>query len=233
MPDVTYLLTERTWMLFVDGENFTKRGQVVMSEANVVPEGPSRWRCDVFLWMARAHATDPILAPPQFPYVLSPQGTTRVPMPEAHPASRAYFYTSMPYVNEDEVTGTRLALREIGFEPRVFPRRQGKSKAVDLALATDVLTLAGEGRYETAVIFAGDGDYVPVVEAVKRLGRHVVVGFFAGQGHGLSPELRIAADDFVDVTRYLVGGWQRLYEQRAQQAAIAARRAGQGEERSD
>ena len=114
-------------------------------------------------------------------------------------------------------------MRERGFEPKLFKREHGKSKAVDLALATDVLTLAGEGRYEVAVIFAGDGDYVPVVEAVKRLGRHVVVGFFAGEGHGLSDELRIAADDFVDITGYLVLYWRREHERRERDAAGAAK----------
>jgi len=61
----------------------------------------------------------------------------------------------------------------------------------------------------------------------------MVVGFFAGQGHGLSPELRIAADDFVDVTGHLVGSWQGLYQQRDQQAVIAAKRAAQVQERSE
>jgi len=45
-----------------------------------------------------------------------------------------------------------------------------------------------------------------IVEAVKRFGRHVVVGFFAA--HGLSPELRIAADDFVDLTEHFKTSWQ-------------------------
>jgi uncharacterized LabA/DUF88 family protein len=49
-----------------------------------------------------------------------------------------------------------------------------------------------------AAIFAGDGDYVPVVEAVKRLGKHVVVGFFGDSG--MSDELRIAAYDFVNLS---------------------------------
>jgi uncharacterized LabA/DUF88 family protein len=128
----------------------------------------------------------------------------------------------MPFENEQEVTATRLALREIGFEPRVFPRRRGKSKQVDLALATDVLTLAGEGQYEVAVIFAGDGDYVPVVEAVKRLGRHVVVGFFPGEGDGLSPALQIAADEFVDLSATIAYYWKVERERLDREAAKAA-----------
>jgi hypothetical protein len=204
--ETTGLLTEREWMLFVDGENFTRRGQEVLKEAKVPPIEGERWQKDVFLWMPQWKATAPIVG--------HRAGSYGAPysLPSAHAPTRAYYYTSMPYENDGVVTQTRLALREIGFEPRMFPRRQGKSKAVDLALATDVLTLAGEARYEVAVIFAGDADYVSVVEAVKRLGRHVVVGFFGGSGAGLSDELRIAADDFVDVTGALVQGWEQKHD---------------------
>jgi uncharacterized LabA/DUF88 family protein len=229
-------------MLFVDGENFTKRGQAVLDEASVMPVGPAHWRKDVFLWFPMDHGTAPFIAPSPWP--ITPSSTPAVPQPRAHAADRAYYYTSMPYENATVVTATRLALREIGFEPKMFPRRREKSKvaelppgeerdealarwkskAVDLALATDVLTLAGEGRYEVAVLFAGDADYVPVVEAVKRLGRHVVLGFFAGKGHGLSDELRIAADEFVDLTSHLVNSWKvdRVIREREAQAAAQA-----------
>lgn len=198
-------------MLFVDGENFTKRGQVILEEQSVTLLPGRFWSKDVFLWLPLTQATSPFMSPPSFAYSLDPAGL-RYPQPQAHAAERAYYYTSMPYSNADDVTATRLAIRELGFEPRMFPRTQGKSKAVDLALATDALTLAGEGRYEVAVIIAGDGDYVPVVEAVKRLGRHVVVGFFGAKRSGLSEELQIAADDFVDLTGYLVRTWQGLHK---------------------
>ena len=41
----------------------------------------------------------------------------------------------------------------------------------------------------------GDGDYVPLVEEVKRLGKIVVCVFF-DVGNGLSPALKIACDEF-------------------------------------
>jgi uncharacterized LabA/DUF88 family protein len=239
MANSTRLLIEKRWMLFVDGENFTKRGQAVLAEANLKPVGPAHWREDVFLWLPQKQGTTPFIAPSPWPSSLTSPPTA--PQPRAHAADRAYYYTSMPYENATSVTATRLALREIGFEPKMFPRRREKSKvaelppgeerdeasarwkskAVDLALATDVLTLAGEGRYEVAVLFAGDADYVPVVEAVKRLGRHLVLGFFAGKGHGLSDDLRIAADEFVDLTAYLVSSWtaDRDFRQRDAQTA--------------
>jgi len=226
--DETRLLIGRSWTLFVDGENFAKRGQDVLAKAEVKPDRIA-WSRDVYLWFPNSKATQPFMAH----YVYDRDD--RPPPIQAPAATRAFYYTSMPYTNEREVLASRLALRRLGFEPRMFQRRQGKSKAVDLALATDALTLAGEGRYEVAVIFAGDGDYVPVVEAIKRLGRHVVVGFFADSG--LSDEMRITADDFVDLTPYLVGDWKALYKSRENAAKRLAeepaRRAEQERKRAE
>ena len=112
-------------------------------------------------------------------------------------ASRAYYFTSQP-TGEPEWTETRMALRRMGFEPWLHQRVSGRSKAVDLDLATEALMLAGEHRTQVSVLFSGDGDFVPVVEAMKRLGQHVVVG---GIRETCRPDLLIAGDDLVDLTR--------------------------------
>ena len=39
-----------------------------------------------------------------------------------------------------------------------------KAKGVDIALTTDMLSNAFLGNYDVAVLVAGDGDYVPLVE---------------------------------------------------------------------
>jgi uncharacterized LabA/DUF88 family protein len=49
------------------------------------------------------------------------------------------------------------------------------------------------GNYERAVLIAGDGDYVPLIEEVKRLGKRVFVRFI---GAYTNPELKLSADDF-------------------------------------
>lgn len=197
-------------MLFVDGENLTKRGQETLRAAGAPPNAGPRWRRDVFLWLPDIEAPFAFFAH---------QGHQMIGQewrgPRVRSAKRAYYYTSTTS-DEPEWTQTRLALREIGFEPRLFKRAGGKSKAVDIALATDVLALAAEGRYEVAVIFAGDGDYVPLVEAVKRMGLHVVVGFF--EASGLNPELRIAADDYVDLTEDFVARWRQEKQNRERDA---------------
>ena len=48
-----------------------------------------------------------------------------------------------------------------------------------------------------ARLFAGDGDYVPLVEEVKRLGKRVELCFI---GCATNPALKLAADAFKDLT---------------------------------
>ena len=50
------------------------------------------------------------------------------------------------------------------------PRRQ---KGVDILMAIDMLTKAYENHYEIAILVAGDGDFVDLVEAVKDAGKRV------------------------------------------------------------
>jgi len=216
MAETTRLLIEKQWTLFVDGENFTRRGQEVLAEAGVKLYDDSAWRKDTFLWLPGVGATYPVVSPSSFWWSFRGE-STGPPPPVAPPATRAYYYSSMVYA-EPQWNQMRLTMRDHGFEPKLFRRREGKSKAVDIALATDVLTLAGESQYQVAVIFAGDGDYVPVVDAVKRLGRHVIVGFFAGDGHGLSDDLRIAADEFVDLEPRLIRDWTEYAKDREKAA---------------
>ena len=76
-------------------------------------------------------------------------------------------------------------------------RQEEKAKGVDIALAKDFLSHAFLNNYDVALLFAGDGDYIPLVEEVKRLGKIVCVVFFSE--FGLNPELRIAADYFLPI----------------------------------
>lgn len=200
----------------VDGENFAKRGAAVLRAAGVdLSLGP--YRRDVYLWMPRIPATHPFFADrPWGPG----HGAWTVPA-----ATRAYYYTST-VSDEPEWTDTRLELRKLGFEPRLYRRVKGQAKTVDIALATEALMLAAEEQTEASVIMSGDGDFVPVVEAMKRLGQRVIVAGFA---EATNDELIIAADDYVDLTGHVRQAWQEALTERAreiaQQAAIAAKAA--------
>ena len=52
----TLLSREREWMLFVDGENVTKRGQEALKGKGFQLESGPYWRRDVYLWLPRMGA---------------------------------------------------------------------------------------------------------------------------------------------------------------------------------
>jgi len=51
-------------------------------------------------------------------------------------------------------------------------------KKVDIKIAIDIISLAYENAYDTAVLISGDGDFVPVVKKVKELDKNVEVWAF-------------------------------------------------------
>ncbi len=57
-------------------------------------------------------------------------------------------------------------------------------KGIDVAIAVEALSLAYQNAYDTALIVSGDGDYVELVEAIKRQGKHVESAMFRNQSAG-------------------------------------------------
>jgi NYN domain len=183
----------RRWMLFVDGENLTARAQQVARSASVgLSEGPYYSR-DVCVWF------------PDWPATRGME-VDRESIPLQPNSVRAYYYTSV-VGDEKQIKSVKEALFELRFTPKVFKRtKTRRSKAVDISLATDMLGHAYRGDYDVAVLFAGDGDYVPLVEEVKRLGKNVRVAFF--EESGLSDDLRLAADTVMYPDEFFLGVWK-------------------------
>jgi uncharacterized LabA/DUF88 family protein len=73
-----------------------------------------------------------------------------------------------------------------------------------------MLSHAFLGNYRTAVLMAGDGDYVPLVQEVQRLGKRVVVWFF--DGDFTSPGLKRVADEFSDISKAFMAAWGKLLQ---------------------
>ncbi|RKX69107.1 NYN domain-containing protein [candidate division WOR-3 bacterium] len=74
-------------------------------------------------------------------------------------------------------------------------------KGVDVRLAVDMLSLAYRDVYDTAILVSGDGDFVPVVKAVKDIGKHVENAYF-WKGH--SDYLFQECDKFIRLTKDLL-----------------------------
>ncbi len=52
-------------------------------------------------------------------------------------------------------------------------------KGDDIYLATDMLSFAYENVYDTAILVSGDGDFVPVIKKVQKLGKKVENAYFS------------------------------------------------------
>lgn len=191
MPSDPHL---KKWMLFVDGENFTIRGQQFASDNSLSLPSCDHYERDVFLWVPNSPPLDNILR------------GNRANL-QNH-GIRAYYYTSASG-DDNKLQSTCESLWSIGFQPMVFKRdaKAKRSKGVDIALAKDFLCNAFYGNYDAAVLIAGDGDYVPMVEEVKRLGKVVCIVFFSNAG--LSPRLRLAADQFAEVDDFFLQRWKQ------------------------
>lgn len=181
------------WMTFIDGENLTTRGQELAKQQGLELEAGEFFERDVFVWFPQhrgwSHAV-----------LESPEQTSLV-----YRSLRSHYYTSLSG-DDVKIANTCERLWDLGFEPRVFKR--GKERAVkglDIALARDMLSHAFRDNYDVAVLFGGDGDYVPLVHEVKRLGKLFYVAFF--DDGTLSRELKLAADRFIDLRGMLTQAW--------------------------
>jgi uncharacterized LabA/DUF88 family protein len=163
-------------MMFIDGENLAIRYKAELGERQ--PATHVKHIPDVMVWSRFA---------------------SRVSDSEEY--VRRHYYTSARG-DEDSRTAIELQLKDLGIEaPRVFPRRRsGRSKRVDITLATEMLTHAHRKNYDIAVLVAGDEDYVPLVEAVKAEGRRVALWAL---GSGLSESLVRSVDHYWNIGELL------------------------------
>jgi len=84
---------------------------------------------------------------------------------------------------------------ELGFGS-VRGRKPRRQKKVDTLIAVDMLVGAFTKLFSVAVLVAGDSDFVPVVDEVRRRGVMVVV---AADDGSLAEDLKRAADRFVPI----------------------------------
>ena len=184
----------RRWMLLVDGENFTIRAQEIAKANGItLTEGPDYLR-DVFIWFPGIRPT------------LALTNTAGAPVQVQKNAIRSYYYTSV-VGDADRIGTVRQSLWDLGFQAEIFkkPKGQDKAKGVDIALSKDFLSHAFRDNYDVAVLVAGDGDYVPLIDEVKRLGKVVYVSFF--RASGLNADLRLASDMFFEMDDFFVKRW--------------------------
>jgi uncharacterized LabA/DUF88 family protein len=110
-----------------------------------------------------------------------------------------YYYCSEPAIVGASQTKFMDMLRTNGFTvvPKKLKTRGGSrnvEKGVDVALVTDLLSLAWEKAYEDAVIVSGDADYADAIKYVKQKGIMVQIVAWSGS---FSQELKRVANDVI------------------------------------
>lgn len=173
-------------MVFVDGENLAIRYKEELGEKS--PVGHIHYEPDVYVWS---------------PYL------SRIHGPQNY--IRRYFYTCTA---GDDLYIDRIehALLKSGIDaPRIFKKKKGgRSKRVDITLATEMLMHAHRKNYDIAVLVSGDEDYVPLVEAVQDEGRQVVLWALK---NGLSPALKKTCDHYWDIGEALFTEADQAFDQ--------------------
>ncbi|MEJ1362545.1 MAG: NYN domain-containing protein [Candidatus Sedimenticola sp. (ex Thyasira tokunagai)] len=194
MPSDPHL---RRWMMFVDGENFTIRGQQFCSKNNISLSGDKYWKKNIYMWMPGPKANELFFNSDEANLGLQYLG------------ERAFYYTSLTGSLEDK-NSVEESLHNLGFNPKVFlkTRQEEKSKGVDVHLTTDILSNAYLNNYDVALIVTGDADFIPAIEEVKRLGKIVYVCFFTGKENGLSPRLSLTSDKNINITGLFEKVWR-------------------------
>ena len=120
---------------------------------------------------------------------------------------RAFYYTALiedqeyssirPLVDWLDYNGYTVVTKMTKEYIDANGRRKIKSR-MDVELAVDAMQLAE--RVDQMVLFSGDGDFRPLVEAIQRRGvRVTVVSTISSQPSMIADELRRQADVFIDL----------------------------------
>jgi len=118
-------------------------------------------------------------------------------VPEKPATKQVNFHRKMRYLGFQVVT-KRLKKRSDSTGRTIFVE-----KGVDVALVTDMLSMAFKNAYDVAILVSGDNDYVGAVEEIKRLGKRVEIASFEhnikDNTKFISPDLKMIADKFISL----------------------------------
>jgi len=183
--DPLFARPTRRMMIFADGENLVFRFQEMIKQGFVQHDGVLH-RQDSYVWTS---------------------GFSHLAL--QHEILRATYYT---YAIGDaaKMSQVKAELQQLTFlkhmasrlpnnlTPHVFKKenRSRSGKGVDIQLCVDVLTHVYRKNVDSVLLLSGDGDYVPLLQEVRRAGVLVYLSAFSS---GFNPVLREHADDVYEL----------------------------------
>ena len=72
----------------------------------------------------------------------------------------------------------------------------------------DMLSNAYNDNFDVAVLVAGDGDYIPLISEIKRLGKVIYLVFFLEKAYGMNPDLLLSSDQNFEVGKSFLEAWK-------------------------
>lgn len=176
-------------ILFIDGENLLVRFEAMLKEGRR-QTGGTEYKEKEYIWHPNFQSIHKI-RPYRILYYNAMQGSEeKIENHRRELASLVYATNTPDFKEKASVT------------PRVFQKGKNKTKtkSVDINLTTDLLRHAMNGSIDRAIVFSGDGDYIPVYQEVMRHGVKVTVGALSS---GLNPMILTSVDFFFDLDECL------------------------------
>lgn len=174
-------------MIFIDGENLVARFQETCSKKDIkeknIKERGIRWLKDKFVWK---------------------EGSIDIPTPGFTHGEiiRAMYYTCCDPSSRKQITGLISKSKIIqnypySLTPVIIPSESKENpKGDDIKMSIDSLLHAINNTADIIYIFTGDGDFIPLVEELQRMGKLIYIAAFS---EGLHPDLKQKADHFFDL----------------------------------
>lgn len=171
-------------MAFIDGENLVMRYQAMLTEG-ADPKAEVTHVLDTVIWHPRlmdACYTHCLLRATYYTYVVGD-------------IDRIHGIADQVQELVPQ-TGTYWRARRLTPCVMKKERKQQKRRGVDIRICVDMLSHVYRNHLDAVLLLSGDGDFIPLLEEVKRCGKLVIVASFSS---GLSVELKRIADHFVEM----------------------------------
>ena len=171
----------RRMMVFVDGENVVFNYQMLLKDNR--SRDSVKHKKDVYVWEPRS---------------IINQGL--------HEIIRVNYYTYATGSDEsiDEIKNEIKSLvftkhTDSKLPDHLFPivfkksKKSAQSKGVDIQMTVDILSQIYSDNVDTVYLIAGDGDYLPIIDEVIRMGKQIYLAAFSA---GLNKKLEHRVDQF-------------------------------------